>query len=147
MNTGRSLQEELVPTFTCFGCGPANPEGLGLRSFVVGDEVVADWIATDAYAGSPGPMCGGILTTLMDCHATATAAKTLMDRDGLSETPAIVCRDLSVRFRRPAPTQGGLHLVGKVARFGDKGPIVEVTISTDDEVCARFEGTFVNLSA
>ena len=39
----KSLQEKYAPENACFGCGPANPDGLHIRSFVRGDEVVAEW--------------------------------------------------------------------------------------------------------
>ncbi|PYJ08781.1 MAG: PaaI family thioesterase, partial [Verrucomicrobia bacterium] len=38
----QSLQERYAPENACFGCGPANPDGLHIRSFVRGDEVVAE---------------------------------------------------------------------------------------------------------
>ena len=34
---GRSLQERYAPASRCFGCGPANPDGLHLRSFETSD--------------------------------------------------------------------------------------------------------------
>ena len=36
MSTEKSLQETYAPKSVCFGCGPANPEGLHIRSFVQG---------------------------------------------------------------------------------------------------------------
>jgi len=38
-----SLQERYGPASACFGCGPANPKGLRIRSFPAGGEVVAEW--------------------------------------------------------------------------------------------------------
>jgi hypothetical protein len=39
----QSLQEKYAPGNACFGCGPANPDGLHIRSFPEGDQVVAEW--------------------------------------------------------------------------------------------------------
>ena len=39
----KSLQEESASKSICFGCGPANKNGLGIRSFVSGEAVVAEW--------------------------------------------------------------------------------------------------------
>ena len=39
----KSIQETYAPNLACFGCGPANPIGLHVRSFPAGDEVVAEW--------------------------------------------------------------------------------------------------------
>src|SRR4029078_8752792 len=37
----KSLQETYAPHMACFGCGPANEQGLHIRSFPDGDEVIA----------------------------------------------------------------------------------------------------------
>ena len=37
-----SPQDRYAPATTCFGCGPVNAEGLRIKSFVCGDEVVAE---------------------------------------------------------------------------------------------------------
>src|SRR5699024_11081934 len=36
-----SIQETHYPTLTCFGCGPANPKGLRLRSYEAGGVIGA----------------------------------------------------------------------------------------------------------
>ena len=41
--TDKCIQETYAPNNKCFGCGPANPDGLRIRSFVEGDEVVCTW--------------------------------------------------------------------------------------------------------
>ena len=43
MQNSPSLQERHAPHNACWGCGPANPEGLRIRSFPEGDAVVAEW--------------------------------------------------------------------------------------------------------
>ena len=42
MEEKKSLQETYAPANACFGCGPANPKGLHIRSFVEGEEAVAE---------------------------------------------------------------------------------------------------------
>jgi hypothetical protein len=42
----KSIQETYAPNLACFGCGPANPKGLHVRSFADGEEVVAEWNPT-----------------------------------------------------------------------------------------------------
>jgi len=38
-----SLQEKYAPNNACWGCGPANLDGLRIRSFPKNGEVVAEW--------------------------------------------------------------------------------------------------------
>ena len=45
-DTAPSLQERYAPQGRCFGCGPANPDGLHIRSFPSAEDpatVVAEW--------------------------------------------------------------------------------------------------------
>jgi len=70
----RSLQEKYAPNNSCFGCGPANAQGLRIRSFPKGEEVVAEWIPQSKYEAFPGVLNGGIIGTLLDCHCNWTAA-------------------------------------------------------------------------
>ena len=39
----KSIQETYAPNNACFGCGPANPKGLHVRSFPDWDAIVAEW--------------------------------------------------------------------------------------------------------
>lgn len=48
----RSLQERLAPRAVCFGCGPANRDGLHLRSFVAGEPGAPAW-GTPAMRDTP----------------------------------------------------------------------------------------------
>jgi acyl-coenzyme A thioesterase PaaI-like protein len=54
------------PDQRCFGCGPANPMGMGLRFFREGDEVVTTFTARDGWEGPPGILHGGLQATLAD---------------------------------------------------------------------------------
>ena len=58
--TEKSLQETYAPNMTCFGCGPANAEGLHIRSFARGEEMVCEWQPAAKYEAFPGMLCGGI---------------------------------------------------------------------------------------
>ncbi len=48
-----SLQRKWFPDGLCFGCGPANEDGLRLESFPDGDEVVARWSASPIHRAGP----------------------------------------------------------------------------------------------
>src|SRR5205823_14203577 len=78
----QSLQEKFAPKNSCWGCGPANTEGLRIRSFPKGDEVVAEWKPEQKYEAFPGVLNGGIIGTLLDCHCNWAAAYHLMKRAG-----------------------------------------------------------------
>ena len=64
-----SVQERYAPQNHCFGCGPANPDGLRIRSFEEGDSLRAEWLPEPQHEAFDGAVNGGILSTLLDCHS------------------------------------------------------------------------------
>ena len=57
----------------CFGCGRHNPHGHQLKSYIEGEDVVARFTPGDHDVSIPGFVYGGLLASLADCHAMATA--------------------------------------------------------------------------
>ena len=87
---GPSLQERYAPDNACFGCGPANPHGLHVRSFVEGDEVVARWQPEPHHLAFSNILNGGIIGALLDCHSNWTATWALLRRSGAKAPPCTV---------------------------------------------------------
>ncbi|HEV8546975.1 MAG TPA: PaaI family thioesterase [Candidatus Limnocylindrales bacterium] len=144
--TDLSLQERYAPRGHCFGCGPANPEGLRIRSFPSSsdpDEVVADWTPQPHHEAFDGVLNGGIIGALLDCHSNWTASSHLMRRRGADRPPTTVTLDYAVRFRRPTPSNGQVHLSARVVESSDDRATVEARLSAGDEVTATCRGTFV----
>jgi len=56
----QSLLERYAPKNACFGCGPANAHGLQIKSFVSGEELVADWRPQPHHQAFDGILNGGI---------------------------------------------------------------------------------------
>lgn len=54
------------PEQACFGCGPHNHVGMGLRFFREGDEVTTTFTAKPGWEGPPGILHGGLQATLAD---------------------------------------------------------------------------------
>lgn len=137
------LQEKYAPESICWGCGPANPEGLHLQSFSEGDEVVADWTPGPNHAAFPGVLNGGIIGTLLDCHCNWSAANHFMRARGADHPPVTVTADYTIRLRRPTPAGEPVHMVARVTEATDRKAIVEAELSSGGEVTATCTGTFV----
>jgi acyl-coenzyme A thioesterase PaaI-like protein len=141
-----SLQERYGAHTICFGCGPANPEGLHIRSFPTADgggEVAAVWSPGPNHEAFPGVLNGGIIGTLMDCHSNWTAAYALMRRRGADKPPTTVTADYAIRLLRPTPTDGPVHLHAHVVDLTDDQATVEATMEAAGVVTATCRGTFV----
>ncbi|MEO8378810.1 MAG: PaaI family thioesterase [Acidobacteriota bacterium] len=139
----KSLQETLSPNGQCFGCGPANEQGLHIRSFEEGEALVCDWKAQPHHLAFPGVVNGGILGALLDCHSNWTAAVHLMKKRGVSELPPTVTADFHVTLKRPTPIEATLHLRAEVVQSDDDRAVVEATVEADGKVTATCRGTFV----
>jgi acyl-coenzyme A thioesterase PaaI-like protein len=139
----RGLQATYAPLTTCFGCGPANADGLRIRSVARGDEVVAEWQPLARHEAFPGILNGGIIGTLLDCHSNWTAAWHLMRQAGAARPPATVTADLAVRFERPTPTGAPVTLRAHVVESDHRRATVEAELVADGRRCATSRATFV----
>lgn len=139
-----SLQERYAPQNRCFGCGPANEQGLRIRSFPAGDEVVCEWSPAPHHEAWEGMLNGGIVGALLDCHSNWTAAWHLMRRAGADVPPCTVTADFHVTLLAPTPTrEGPLRLVARVVDSSDRRATVEATLEHAGVVTARCRGNFV----
>lgn len=139
-----SLQETHAPAGRCFGCGPANRDGLRIRSFDAGDgTVVATWTPRPEHEAFDGYVNGGILGTLVDCHSNWAAVAHLMRATGATEPPSTVTSELSLRYRRPTPSGVPLRLVARVAEATDRTATVETTVEAGGVETATGRAVFV----
>ncbi|GAC1352735.1 MAG: PaaI family thioesterase [Polyangiales bacterium] len=138
-----SLQDRYAPNNRCFGCGPANELGLRIKSFVRGDEVVAEWMPEAHHLAFPSVMNGGIAGALLDCHSNWAACHRLMIDRGLDVPPCTVTSEFHVTLKRPTPMDAPLQLRAKVVEASADRCIVEATIEAGGKVTATCRGTFI----
>lgn len=140
---GQSLQERYAPGNACFGCGPANPRGLRIQSFVEGDQLVAEWRPEPHHEAFPGMLNGGIIGALLDCHSNWAAAWHLMQRAGADRPPCTVTAEFHVKLLSPTPSGGPVRLVARVVESTDRRAVVDAELRAGDQVTATCRGTFV----
>jgi acyl-coenzyme A thioesterase PaaI-like protein len=145
--TEPSLQLRYAPASRCFGCGPANEQGLRIGSHDAGGEhpgeLRATWQPLPHHAAFENVLNGGIIGTLLDCHANWTAAIHLMHERGAAGPPGCVTADYAVRLRRPTPVDRPLQLrAWPVETEGDK-VVVDAEVAVDGIITATCRGTFV----
>jgi len=139
----QSLLERYAPKNACFGCGPANAHGLQIKSFVSGEELVADWRPQPHHQAFDGILNGGICGALLDCHSNWAATWHLMQKAGSSTPPCTVTADFHVTLKRPTPIHTTLHLVARVVESTEDRAVVDATLEADGKVTATCRGTFV----
>ncbi len=141
--SGLSLQERYTPDSACFGCGPANALGLKLRSFSQGDKVLANFQPSKHHEAFPGVLNGGIIGTLLDCHANWTAAWHLMQLRNATQPPCTVTAEYAIKLLRPTPTDCPLELIAHVVSATEDSVIVEAELQANGKRCATCQGRFV----
>lgn len=132
----------------CYGCGRSNPHGHQLKSFVEGDEVVAHFTPGPDYVSLPGFVYGGLIASLVDCHAMATAAAADLGGMAISSgaiAPRYVTGGLRVDYLKPTPLGIELEIRGRVKEQSEKKKIVELTVSAGGTVTVRAEAVAVRM--
>jgi acyl-coenzyme A thioesterase PaaI-like protein len=133
----------------CFGCGTSNRYGHRLKSFPEGDEVVARFTPEVHHVSLPGFVYGGLLASLVDCHAMATAAAAAEQTAGrtLGEAPVsrYVTAALRLDYLHPTPLGPELVLRGRVTEKSDRKAVVAVTVSAAGTITVRAEVVAVRM--
>lgn len=142
-----SLQDRYAPQTRCFGCGPANPKGLRIKSHARGEEVVAEWTPERHHEAFDGVVNGGVIAALFDCHCNWAATWHLMRRDGLATPPCTVTADYHVQLKRPTPSTGPLRLTARVVESSADRAVAEARLEAGGQVTATCRGTFVAVKA
>ena len=143
MSEARSVQERYAPQNRCFGCGPANPKGLRIRSFETADGLRAEWTPEAHHEAWEGAVNGGIVGALLDCHSNWTAALHLMRESGSDTLPSTVTAEFHVKLLRVTPSGGPLTLVARVVESTGSRATVEAAVEAAGKTTATCRGVFV----
>lgn len=122
----------------CFGCSKSNPDGLQLRFFRDGDEVVGDYVVPDRFHGAPGVAHGGIVATILDEFSCAAAVHLSGSR--------VVTGELSIRYERPCPVEKEVRVSARIVSDGHPRYIeIESAIHLGGERLVRGVGKFFRM--
>ena len=127
--TAEAIQDQITGNY-CWGCGADNPAGLQLKSYWSDEGTRAEWRPNPEYAAGPLHFLnGGIIATLLDCHAVCTAIGTAYQRENraIGSEPEIWCAtaSLTVEYLRPTPIDTLVRLSAKVTAEEDRATTVE----------------------
>ena len=125
----------------CYGCGRLNAHGLHIRSEWTGEEAVALFRPEPYHVAVPGFVYGGLVASLIDCHAIGTAAAAAMvaagQEPGRDPMPRFVTASLQIDFLKPTPSDTDLVIRARPTDIGDRKVVVEATVSARGVDCAR----------
>ena len=116
----------------CFGCGPGNDSGIGLRLSGDGDRLSGTVTLTGRHEGAPGIAHGGTIATVLD------------DASGrfmyLTGEPAVTSR-LEVDYLGRVPIGAPLQVEARIAARDDRGLTIESELLEDGAPLARAVAT------
>jgi len=125
----------------CYGCGRLNEAGLHIQSFWEGEEGVCRFTPRPEHMAIPGYVYGGLIASLIDCHATGTAAAAAYryEQRSMDSLPAhrFVTAALHVDYLQPTPLGVELELHARVTEIktrpdaGNKARVRKVTLEVD----------------
>ena len=125
----------------CYGCGRLNEYGLQIKSYWDGDETVCTYQPRAYYTAVPGYVYGGLIASLIDCHATGTAAAAAYRAQGreMDTDPPLrfLTASLHVDYLRPTPIDRPLELRGRIEEVKGRKVTVAVELFGHGELCAR----------
>ncbi len=112
----------------CFVCGRQNPVGLKMNFYEDHDagEVWVETTVPDDYQGYPGVVHGGIVSAILD----ETAGRAVLING--SDEDLMATLRLTIRYRRPTPTETPLTVIGWVERRSGMGARVGGEIRLPD---------------
>lgn len=127
----------------CHGCGRLNPHGLHLKSRWEGEGTVTRFTPGPEHVAVPGFVYGGLIASLIDCAAMATAAaateRAAGRQVGERQAPRFVTGSLHVDYLLPTPLGPDLVVRGKVRSVSGRRVVVEATLSAGGDDTARGE--------
>ncbi len=147
-----AIQDHYPEDFShCYGCGHLNQHGYQIKSRMEGDEAVARFTPRSEHTALPGFVYGGLLASLIDCHAMATAAGTSERaagrQVGAGPVPRFVTAALRVEYLKPTPLGPELEIRGRVTEMGERKAIVSVSVSANGVQTVRGEVVAVRMPA
>ena len=141
--SNKAVQEEYAPNSICFGCGPANKEGLQIKSYRVDEGLEIEFESKERHQAFPGVVNGGLIGTLLDCHGNWTAAIAIMDKNKLEAPLCTVTAQYEVKLKRPTPFGHTLTLKSRILALQNDRAEVIIELKANGKTCATGRGLFV----
>jgi len=124
----------------CFGCGPANPQGLRMQFYTNG-ETVASWITVPPHlCGWSNLVHGGILFTALD----EIMGRAMIYRLGRF----ILTKSITIEYRKPVPIGREFKVEGRIleVRSEREAAAEGVITNPEGEICTRATGLWATFT-
>jgi uncharacterized protein (TIGR00369 family) len=122
----------------CFGCGPANQNGMHLEFLQAENgSVVSFSVIPNTFEGPPGYLHGGVIATLLD-EAMSKAVR--------AQGSTSMTRKIEIDYLRPVPSGTPIRIEGRVVRNEPRKHWTEACILNEGGiVLAEATGLFIDV--
>ena len=150
MTDVRAVQDFYPDDFShCYGCGRLNALGLHVRTVWDGDETVSRFTPRAEHMALPGFVYGGLIASLVDCHAMGTASAAALRAEGKAigeaPSPRFVTASLKVEYLKPTPLGPELAVRAAVKERSDRKAVITATVTAAGVITARGEVVAVGM--
>ena len=124
----------------CFGCGPANPQGLRMQFYTNG-ETVASWITVPPHlCGWSNLAHGGILFTALD-EIMGRSMIYLLKR-------FVLTKSIMIEYLKPVPHGREFKVEGRIleVRSEREAAAEGIIINDEGEICTRATGLWATFT-
>jgi acyl-coenzyme A thioesterase PaaI-like protein len=149
--TGATAIQDFYPDdfAHCYGCGRLNEHGLQIKTRWDGEETVARFTPRPEHIAIPGFVYGGLIASLMDCHAMGTAAAAVERAAGRGigdgPAPRFVTASLRVEYLKPTPLGPELEIRARAVEVGERKVLVHATVAAGGAITATGEVVAVRM--
>lgn len=143
-----SIQDQIGPENNCHGCGPNNPHGLRIKSYMQGQAAICNFTPQAHHcAGSKEIVNGGIIASLLDCHSInlCMADAYLQAGREIGSEPKLwyVTASLNISYLKPTPLKlapaAPIVLNARIIKREGRKSWAECELSVDGTVCVKAE--------
>jgi len=125
----------------CYGCGRLNAHGLQIKTRWDEAETLTRFEPKPEQIAMPGFVYGGLIASLIDCHAMATASAAVERAAGREigerESPRFVTASMKVDFLKPTPAGVPLEIRARAIEIGERKVRIEAYVVANGVETAR----------
>lgn len=133
--------QDLIQGNHCFGCGPDNVMGLQIKSYWHGEQTLCEFSPQAHHcAGPQNVLNGGIIATVIDCHAICSAMAKAYQQAGraLGEGERIwfATGALEVSYLMPTPIDDAIKVIASFIDVSEKKIVLNCELYAGEQLCA-----------
>jgi acyl-coenzyme A thioesterase PaaI-like protein len=138
----KSFQDYYPDDFAiCYGCGKLNEHGHQIKSYWDGEESVCYFKPEPFHTGAQNFVYGGLIASLIDCHAIGTASAAKHRAEGKAVGEGVMSRfvtaSLHVDYVAPVPITETMEMRGVVEEIKGRKITISVKLFVKDTLCAK----------